>query len=145
MARHMREADAREVWYQAAMKPEDALLLSLRDSEVSMTAHIKGKESPLLMFGLGMMRGFFDRKQSIWLLGTERIDDIPVTFLRQSFAQMQRICAGKRVYNYVHAENEKSLRWLKALGFTIMEAEPYGWLNKPFHYVEKDMRDVWSS
>ena len=40
------------------------------------------------------------------------------------------------LYNYVDARNTQAIRWLRWLGFTIMDTEPYGLCGLPFHRFE---------
>lgn len=138
IAPHLREIDVDEVWSMCALKPLDALIYSVQDSKQAFTVMMPGQDIPLLMFGLGGQSTLLDRKRSIWLLGTEGIEDIKRGFIVESAKYLQTLATGERVYNYVLQGNTASLRWLKMLGFSIMDAKPFGWLNKPFHYVEKD-------
>lgn len=97
-------------------------------SAVSRTALLDGY--PIAIYGV-------TECGSIWMLGTEEADNHPIAFGRISkafMAEMQAIYT--RLYNYVDVKNIKSIEWLKWLGFTICEAQPYGAGKLPFHYFE---------
>ena len=138
MAPHLRDIDVDEIWSMCAMKPLDALLYSIDDSKQALSVMLPDSDIPVLMFGLGNASSILDPKRSIWLLGTERIKHIRRAFILESEQYLQTLAAGETVYNYVLEGNKASLRWLSMLGFTIMTAEPFGWLQKPYHYVKKE-------
>ena len=37
------------------------------------------------------------------------------------------------LWNYVDSENDKSIRFLERLGFTLLDPEPFGVRGHPFH------------
>lgn len=134
IAPFMRDADTAEVWAQAAMLPLEALLYSFHNSE-SYTITDNGL--PIGMFGIEKNKNHLVGKRCIWLLASDQIMRHKKQFVSQCRDYLHILGAGHKVYNYVDAENAASLLWLKWMGFTIMEAEPHGWLKKPFHYAEK--------
>lgn len=138
IAPHLRAMDVDEIWSMCAMKPLDALLYSVQDSKEALTVMMPDSEIPVMMFGLGGASGILDRKRSIWLLGTEQVRRVRRAFIMESASHLETLAAGETVYNYVLQGNVQSLRWLKMLGFSIMEPKPFGWLQKPYHYVEKE-------
>lgn len=72
-----------------------------------------------------------------WMMGTPVIEDHAMRFLRvsrriadlwsQSFPYLE---------NWVHADNEKAIRWLQWLGFTLYYPEPFGPEDELFHRFE---------
>lgn len=140
IAPHLREIDIDEIWSMCAMKPLDALLYSVQDSKEALTVMLPDSEVPVMMFGLGGAAGLLDRKRSVWLLGTEQISRVRKQFIIESGKYLETLAAGETVYNYVLEGNTASLRWLKMLGFSIMDAKPFGWLQKPYHYVERNFQ-----
>ena len=141
MAPHLREIDIDEIWSMCAMKPLDALLYSVQDSKEAWTVLKPDTDIPVMMFGLGSAFNILDRKRSVWLLGTEQVQTVKRDFIMESGKYLATMAAGETVYNYVLQGNHQSLRWLKMLGFSIMEAKPFGWLQKPYHYVERNFRE----
>ena len=133
MAPNMRESDQAELEACTGHSPKRAL----RDS-------IKCTESPLVGVAdgeIGCIYGVavFDTQPYtgvIWLLGTSLIATHSLTFLRHSRNWVREVQgSGKYKYigNYVHGENQASIDWLRWLGFTIEEAEPYGARRELFH------------
>lgn len=147
LAKNIRKADADEMWAQAGWRAEEGVVFSFEQSDEVYTV-IDADEPddvPLLMFGLGRSHDIIDsQNRSIWLLGTERAKLIKKRFVKECAAYMITMAAGYTVYNFVLSTNHESLRWLKWLGFTIMEAKPHGWLKKPFHYVERTVPCAYS-
>lgn len=137
MAPFLRREDADEMWAQGGWCPEDALIFSIEHSTESHVVILEATDEPVMMFGLGRPLSPFDQRRSIWLLGTDRADVLKRDLVKTSANFMRLMAAGHRVYNYVLPSNRSSLIWLRWLGFNIYEARPYGWLHKPFHYVEK--------
>ena len=138
IAPHLRRIDVDEVWSMCAMKLLDALLYSVQDAKEALTVMMPDSDIPVMMFGLGGAINLLDRKRSIWLLGTEQVRRVRRAFIMESGRYLETLAAGETVYNYVLKGNDASLRWLKMLGFSIMEPKPFGWLQKPYHYVEKE-------
>lgn len=137
MAPHLRQMDVEEIWATAAFKPLEALLYSVKDSAESWTVMFPDSDIPAFIFGIGGQRQMLDSRRYVWLLGTPQISRVKKQFIMQSGDHLKMLASGHTVYNYVLEGNYVSLRWLKLLGFTIMEPKPHGWLNKPFHYVKK--------
>ena len=138
IAPRLRQMDVDEIWSMCAMKPLDALLYSVQDSKEALTVMMPDSDIPVMMFGLGGAAGILDRKRSVWLLATDQMNRVKRDFIIQSGRYLETLAAGETVYNYVLQGNTQSLRWLKMLGFSIMEPKPFGWLQKPYHYVEKE-------
>jgi hypothetical protein len=123
IADRMRKSDQREIWLLAALTPRPAVRVTLAMSIVTLTATVDGR--PAMMFGMC-------RKSAIseigvpWLFGTSEVDEHQYSF-RRSKEYFQRFQAAFPVMeNHALAENVKSLRWLKWLGFDMEEPQPYG-------------------
>lgn len=74
---------------------------------------------------------------SPWMLGTPVLDAQRRVLVRRTpeyIALMLK--AFPHLVNHVHAQNTTSVRWLKALGFALHEAEPFGALGEAFHRFE---------
>lgn len=119
LAANMRPADRREVWASHRHTPYEALALSLDRSERAWTALIDGQ--PALMWGVAREKGW-KRDQGIpWLLATGELERQGAReFIRLSRDYVRLLQKGfRRLENYVHAENEISIRWLSWCGFTV--------------------------
>lgn len=77
------------------------------------------------------------RTGSPWMLGTPLLDQHSRVLVRKTPEYIARML---RVYphllNYVHARNSTSVRWLRRLGFTLAEPQPYGARGELFHQFE---------
>ena len=116
LAKTMRKADKREVHLLAGLSPKQALIESFNASLLERyTLTLNGEV--ICMFGVGVSP--HTKWSTPWLLGSEKIKTIPVTFIRESRRYMER-WQHPLLLNYVHAENTLSIAWLKALGFTFL-------------------------
>ena len=134
VAVRMRQCDKDELWAAGQPAPYQVLLRSIEMPGEHYTAFKDGV--PIAMFGFSDLHG----NQTVgvpWMLGTDDLEDVAMTVLRQSKKHCE--AAKKRfdlMLNYVDARNTTSIKWLKWLGFTIKDAEPYGPFGSPFHYFE---------
>lgn len=118
-------ADREELWAVAAVTPDDAMRIGLRDSDYARTGLFDGV--PVAMGGIN--RGI------AWLVTTDLIENNVRLFLRESRREIEQAMTGyERLSNYVDARNRKAIRWLRWLGFTIDDPAPYGVFGLLFHY-----------
>ena len=74
------------------------------------------------------------------MLATDLLDLHSFRFLRECGTGIVAISAEFTIIeNYCDARNSITVRWLKWLGFTVEEAEPYGVYNMPFHHFYKEV------
>jgi hypothetical protein len=74
---------------------------------------------------------------SPWMIGTPVLDRHQRVLVRQTPEYISKMLkAFPHLVNYVYAQNTTSVRWLRRLGFTLHDAEPYGALGEPFHKFE---------
>lgn len=131
IAKNMRKADADEVWASHRHTPIEALMDGWRVSDRSVVVTVG--DEPCVMMGL-VIRDILTGTGVPWLLGTEGaikhkrhfIDLVPPVI-----DEMLSICP--RLFNYVHADNKVSIRWLKHIGFTIEDAAEHGHAGEMFH------------
>jgi len=127
----MKREDADEAYAAIGLGPQASLILSLQASEVAGTGLIDG--IPIVMFGV-VRDG---NKGMPWLLGSSDIQRVSRRFLRES-----KLCVREMkkrfdlLENFVDARHTVSIHWLRWLGFTIHDAEPYGFEHRPFHRFE---------
>ena len=131
VAANMREHDVQEIWAQSMSRPLDAVDYALKTSSHSWAG--VHNDEPFALFGVSPV-SLIGGVGSPWLLGTDQVANVSKPFLRGC---VEFIDAMREVYptmvNYVDARNEVSIRWLKWLGFDILDAEPYGPFKQPFH------------
>lgn len=90
----------------------------------------------ICIFGVNPIVGG-DHLGVIWLLATKFFDDNSITFAFKCKPIVKDVIKlFKYVFNYVYAENRKSIRWLKWLGFNVCKAEPIGKNGAKFHRFE---------
>lgn len=130
----LRQADREEIEAATGKDVLDVLKSSLEFSTLAWAGRVNGEllcvfgvGSPSLASGIGIP----------WLLGSKAIDKYSRTFMRQTtpyMKRMKKLCP--LMVNFVDARNTKSIEWLKRLGFTILDAEPWGVSGLPFHKFE---------
>ncbi len=126
---HLRLQDYIEAYLQSHGKePVDAVKESHRASAVVLAACLD--ERPIAVFGLSKVD---DSIASPWLMATNEADRFP-----KEMVGLGRQFVGAWLHdfdcltNYVHADNAKSIRWLKHLGFTVLLPQPIGHMGAPF-------------
>lgn len=131
MAPRMRKAEVDEVWAAAHQTPLEALAASLEVSRDAQVWLVEGR--PMALFGVGSW-SVLNLNGIPWLLTAEGIEDHVRPFLRDC---KQAVAAMREEYaileNYVDARNDKSVKWLRWMGFTIDPAKPFGVDQLPFH------------
>lgn len=131
LAKNLRPTDIREIQSTSMTKPLIAIHRCIHRSQFCYTGLIDGK---IAFIGGVTETGYLSDKRSPWLLGTDLLEKNYVTFLRYCKFRMPYIKQyWPNLENYIDARSTATIRWLKWLGFTIHEAEPYGILRRPFH------------
>jgi len=110
----MRKADVVEIDLLAGFTPKQALIESFHASPLDRHSIILNGEV-IGMFGVSNN----GRWATPWLLASDKITQIPMTFLRHSKAYVAQL-KYPLLMNYVHAENTLSIAWLKHLGFSFL-------------------------
>ena len=137
MAHDMRDIDKQEIWASNRARPLDALVRSVRNSERARTGLVDGEIA--CMFGI-CRQNLMGRTGTIWMLGTDLLEQHATRFLRENKKEIVDISSECIIIeNYCDARNKVTIRWLKWLGFTIEEVEPYGVYNLPFHHFHKEV------
>lgn len=130
---NLREADRIEIGYTTARNPVVAVRDSWACSDMSEVAVEDGQ--PICIWGVAKLN---DRLGIPWMLGTDAMLRHSRPLVARARPWVDQQCLKyKALMNYVHAGNTKSIRWLKALGFIVDPAEPYGAHGKPFHKFYK--------
>jgi hypothetical protein len=131
IAENMRHADVREVWEMSRQTPLESIEEGLELSNYSAVAVIN--DIPCAVFGLTIV-DMLTGTGVPWLLGTDYLVKHRSVFLKngkQGLDQMLKVCPN--LFNYVHAENKTSVRWLKYMGFKVEDATPIGVDGALFH------------
>lgn len=123
LAPRLREADLDEVWASGRHTGLEALTKSVKLSTLAWTALFDGQ--PEVMWGVAeypIRDGSFG---IVWLLASDRMYEVRGRFLEESknyVSTMNEVF--DTIFNYVHAGNIKSQRWLLSLGFHKVSIQP---------------------
>lgn len=137
VADNMRHADIVEIWASRNFTPAEALEAGIHESQYAAVAWVD--DLPCAVYGL-RVESALGGIGVPWMLATEGALEHKSEFLKQSpdiVRSMLNICP--TLYNYVHAENTKSIRWLKWLGFDLEDAKPHGVNGELFHRFSREL------
>lgn len=131
VAAGMRQADRREIAAAHGIDDPVAILhAAVRASHLVWTCDVG---APIAILGVAPLN-LLEGKGIPWMLATDAADRHPRIMLEGGRSM---IALWRRTYptlaNFVHAENAKSVRWLKWLGFTVDPAQPFGAAGESFH------------
>ena len=105
---------------------QDALLRGLEQDDCTLT--VKDKyDVPYAMFGVGQL----GNQAYIWMLSTDAVKDNMFDFVRYSRKWIQLLTKPyKTTYNFVHQDNNLSVKWLKFCGAKFIRKVEIN--NQPF-------------
>lgn len=134
LARNLRAADAAEMRAYGHDDYLPHLTRSALHSMLCWSAFADGKLACIIgVAPLSVMSGV----GSPWMMGTHVLDQHQRVLVRRTPEYISKMLnAFPHLVNYVHAQNTTSVRWLRRLGFTLHDAQPYGALGEPFHKFE---------
>ena len=123
LLRGLRQADRAEI-AAAGCDPRTIIEQSVHDSPFCWAALADGEL--ILLFGVAPMRG--QPGTGIpWAMGTDLVQTHRRTLMRRVPAYIALMLrAYPRLVNFVHAENDRSIHWLRHMGFTLEPAAPHG-------------------
>lgn len=123
VAQNLREADRREA---CRITNSDNAVRAVRDSVVNSRFTLVGLESGTTPVAIAGVSHSDDHPHAgiPWLVGTDRISEKPVQFLRKArsvLAQMFEISGYEIFYNVVDAENDVHQQWLRWVGASFAD------------------------
>lgn len=128
----MRQADIEELEALGIQDFVREIRSSVERSAFAYTFTVGGELACIM--GVVPAGGLFDPSGIPWMLGTDLVTRNQRALMRLCRPYIhQMLQAYPFLFNYVHAENHRAVRWLKCVGFTLQPAEPYGPLGAPFH------------
>lgn len=136
---NMRPEDARECHAMVGPRFHKMLRLEFRASQEAWYAGFAG-DKLLCLFGLGRRLTMLSTEAPVWMLATEHLKDHAAPFARHSIGVVQNfIERNSRIFNFVDERNVLAVKWLKWLGFVIMEPVQFGVKGERFHpfYMER--------
>lgn len=87
-------------------------------------------DEPVAMYGV--VPGLDPNIAAIWLLGSDKLLEAQIWFLRNAKGVLEDLISGfDLVHNVVHEDNEVHIRWLRWMGFSFLRHTP------PFHEFAK--------
>ena len=140
IGKNMREADRKEIWSASRLRPYKACVMSLIDSQLAFAVEFDGVTVAIMgVVHLSLM----SNRGVIWLLGTDGIDKLPITFGRHTKNIIEEFFQEwDSLENWVHKDNLKSLKWLRLAGFEIGDPQPYGVDKELFRRIRKERDPV---
>lgn len=134
-AANMRASDRNEAIAQTGMHPSVAIGFSFGMSEYCRVGRANGV--PVVLFGVARVS---EEEGSPWMVATNEIKSHAITFIKMCPDYISEMHSGfSLLKNYVDVRNKDAIRWLKAMGFTILEPVQHGTYNMMFHpfYMSK--------
>lgn len=105
------------------LSPNRAIWDSWRNSLFCHTCFVD--DEPAAIFGLA--GALLDDVGHPWLCTTPAIERIKLTFLRCARIEVEMMLEARpHLVNYVDQRYDRAQRFLRALGFTLHDPEPYG-------------------
>jgi len=127
----LRLKDQVELYRSTGGSPDDALIGSWNRANKRWAILLD--EKPVALAGV-VVSWSTPEVAVPWLLATDDAERIPRSFNRKSKEVLNEMFAIRSTLaNYVDAENDVSIRWLKWLGFRLLDPVPYGPFRAPFH------------
>lgn len=134
LAFNMSPADVEEVYASTGYSPGKAMRITIEVSRDPVAALVDGRVA--CMLGIEIPHTL-SRQGAPWLLSTPLMAENWVPAARESYRWLHR----ERVKydllaNYVDVRHLKAIKWLRFLGFKILEPAPFGPFGMPFHRFE---------
>ncbi len=128
--RYIRDADRQELFLTSGRDPEPLLKECIEMSDQSWVVMINGNFGALLGIGKGTLLGSGGQP---WLVASNEVEKIPCLFVEKSRLVVEEMGQEYgRLYNLVWDGHTAAKRWLRAVGFTLGEPQPYGLFQAPF-------------
>jgi hypothetical protein len=140
LAENLRKADIEELAASTGLSPEVALRLSILSSKEANTIVLEDG-TVVGVFGVSKIS---DIVGCPWLVGTDLLPTIRTAFLRGSTKWIREKNDEFPVLtNFVHANNETAIQWLRFLGFNfIQRIEEHGVGKEPFYEFVRIQENV---
>ena len=131
VSRNARKKDVEEIYAAGGWTVKDCLEWGLKNSLFVST--ILHNETPVAILGVTP----FGNAGVPWMVATDGVSNMPLRFMKISKHYIHTVAEiFPALFNYVDERHNESIRYLKAVGFTVHEPEPYGFLGLPFRRFE---------
>lgn len=119
LSKNLRWEDVREV-ITLGSDPENALLGGYIASTIKRTI-IDSYDNPVGAYGVVPCPQLSERSGIVWMLGTDKLNDIKTSFLKHSRSEVNRMNeAFPHLSNVIDSRNELHIKWIKWCGFKII-------------------------
>ena len=89
------------------------------------------------MFGVTPLDSLLGERGAPWALGTDLVTQHQRAFIRHAPQYIEKMLAAfSHLLNFVHAENDAAVRWLRRTGFELHPAKEHGPHGEMFHLFE---------
>lgn len=138
MGRNMRDLDAEGIEMATGLDPETILRISIKSSDFCRWAFHEEEKIPLCVFGVSGMSGT-PGVGVPWMMGSDYLFKYPLQILKLSTAYLAVMQSRyEKLENYVYAKDEKSVKFLEHIGFTVEVPYPWGIEGKLYQYFYWD-------
>jgi len=146
LAPKMRQADRDEIKASDNVGAVEALMTPF-EYKGHRTWSVIGTDEEYVIGMFGSVPTLDPEYGIAWLLSSEELFNYKKEFIKQSPEWIEEMGKNyKYLYNWVDCRNEKSIKWLRYLGFnTIRRDEQYGKGKLPFYLMMKEIKHVWRS
>jgi hypothetical protein len=125
----LRDSDLEELKACCSQSPEEQLKETWESSDMRWTIWAGGKVAGV--FGCKGQVGKFGVP---WMLGSKLTEKIRKVFIVDAKDYVEIMLERyKFLINYVHVDNKQSIRWLKWIGYTVKDPQPFGEFGNLFH------------
>jgi hypothetical protein len=130
LAARLRSADKDEIYAVRGVGPNEALMICVTDSTTCWT--VLNDRTPIAMFGYLHIN---NETAQIWMLGADELTQNKKWFISESKRWISDFKKQYRVlFNFIDARNELHIKWVKRMGFDIVETNPtYGFEKRLFY------------
>lgn len=135
LAPYLRRADVREIIVRSGRPAYDNLMSSFNTA--SFCHSIYFQDTIIAMFGVTPTKK--KRVGRVWMLANDELYNHSREIVRISKPWVNTMMKGHNIlYNHVHADNKASIRWLKWIGFEMLELHNnFGVGKEDFWYFAK--------
>lgn len=137
MKKIIRKEDREELEASTGKRYEDIIDKTRDVSDISFAGYYDGKL--IALFGVRTL-SMMTQTGAIWMFGSKFLPAHQRVFLKHCKKCVEVMLEDyQKVFNFVDERNTMVIRWLKWLGFTFEDSQPYGPKRMPFYkfYLEK--------
>lgn len=131
LAKNLRKADKKELYALSGRTPQESLEEAFKHERLGIWVGVY-EGNPEIIFGV--TKSGCPNVGFPWMVCTDKLKESPKEFLQKCKLWVQGFSRNfPTLMNFVHAENELHIRWLKWCGFQFVKLhEAYGYKKEPF-------------